>query len=516
MMDNALGNQLWATYENLTLRDGVASFLSSLDFNDYFLGLVAFKYLSEKLEIFVDRELEKENKTFEEAWILDEYKAAIKSNSLRELGYFVEPKYLFKNVLKNAKSTGYVIEDLGIALKSLGDSSIGTESEEDFASIFEDIDLNSTKIGKNKSIRNKVILETMRQIRCLNFNVDDEEINYLGDAYEFLINKISRRIGRRAGVFYTPKEVSNLLAKIISHDKDYVKNAYDPACGSASSLLEIGNEIKVGEYFAQEINHSTYNIARMNMILHGIDYREFDIEWGDSLTNPLHKGMKFDAIVSNPPASLRWKPSDSVLNDERFSFNNVVLPKSNADYAFILHMFYHLEENGTMAIAVPPGVLFRNSKEKEIRKFFIDNNYLDAVIGLPANLFYGTSIPTVILVFKKSRIFDNILFIDASKEFKKQKGPNKLRQKDIEKIISVYASRSEIEKYSANVSFEKIRENEYNLNIPRYIDTFVEKEPIDVDKLYHRLDQIADELKDVNSRIEFIGERLNINLNLLD
>ena len=516
MLDNVLGNQLWSTFENLTLRNGVASFIDLADFKDYFLGLVAFKYLSEKLEIFVNKELEREDKTFEDAWFLDEYKAAIRSNSLRELGFFVEPDYLFKNILKNAKSTADVMEDLDKALNSLSDSSLGTESEEDFSHIFEDIDLDSSKLGKNKSIRNNVILETMRRINCLNFNVDDEEVNYLGDAYEFLINKISHRTGSRFGVFYTPKEVSCLLAKIVSLDKDHIKMAYDPACGSASSLLELRNEINVGEYFAQEINHRTYNIARMNMILHGIDYREFDIEWGDTLKNPLHKGMKFDAIVSNPPAGLKWKPDKDILSDERFSINNLVLPKSNADFAFILHMFYHLDDNGTMAIAVPPGVLFRNSREKEIRKFFIENNYLDAVIGLPSNLFDGTSISTVILVFKKYRIFDNILFIDASKGFKKIKGQNKLRKEDIEKIITVYAKRSEIEKYSTNVSIEKIAENEYNLNIPRYIDTFVEKDPIDVDKLYHRLDQISYELRDVNSGIKFFEEKLDIDLHLLD
>ena len=516
MRDNVLGNQLWSTYKDLTLNDGVASFLSPFDFNDYFFGLVAFKYLSEKIEIFVDDELKKENKTFEDAWLLDDYRTAIRLTSLRQLGYFVNPKYLFKNILSNAKSNNFFLEELGNALKSLGDSSIGTESEEDFASIFEDIDLNSTKIGKNKSIRKKVIFETMHQLHALNFNVEDAELNYLGDAFEFLINKISRNVGRRAGIFYTPKEVSSLLAKIVSMDKYVINNAYDPACGSASSLLELGNEIKVGEYFGQEINHSTYNIARMNMILHGIDYRQFDIEWGDCLINPLHKDMKFDAIVSNIPASLKWKPDDSILNDERFSLYGLVLPKSNADYAFLLHMFYHLDEKGTMAVAVPPGVLFRNSKEKKIRKFFIENNYLDSVIALPANLFDGTSIPTVILVFKKSRIFDDILFIDASNDFKKIKGQNILRKRDVEKIINVYDSRSEINKYSANVSIDKIRENDFNLNIPRYIDTFVEKEPIDVDKLYSRLDQIHHELNNINSGIGLSKDKLNLDFKLLD
>ena len=516
MFDNVLGNQLWSTYEDLTLRGGIASFMDITDFKDYFLGLVSFKYLSEKLELFVNNELKNENKTFEEVWALDEYKAAIRYNALRELGYFIAPKYLFKNILKNAKSTGFVIEDLSNALQCLGDSSLGTESEEDFVHIFEDIDLNSSKLGKDEYYRNNVILETMRQINVLNFNVDDEEINYLGDAYEFLINKISKRTGIRAGVFYTPKEVSRLLAKIVSLDKDYIRKAYDPACGSASTLLELKNEVNVGEYFAQEINHGTYNIARMNMILHGIDYREFDIEWGDTLINPMHKGMKFDAIVSNPPASLKWKPSDAILNDERFTVNNIVLPKSNADFAFILHMFYQLDENGTMAVAVPPGVLFRNSREKKIRKYFIDNNYLDSVILLPANLFYGTSIAAVILVFKKSRIYDNVLFIDASKDYKKAKKQNRLRPQDIEKIISTYSSRTEIEKYSTNVSIEKIRDNEYNLNIPRYIDTFVIKDPIDVDKLYDRLEQISYELKNVNADIDLSKERLNIDFKLLD
>ena len=307
-----------------------------------------------------------------------------------------------------------------------------------------------------------------------------------------------------------------MLAKIVSLDKDYLEKVYDPTCGSASTLLELENEINVGEYFAQEIDHSAYNMARMNMILHGIDYRKFDIELGDTLENPIHMGMTFDAIVSNPPASASWSADEEFLNDERFSPYNILAPKSKADYAFIQHMIHHLDDEGTMAVAVPLGVLYRGSREQLIRKTLIENNYLDAVIGLPNNLFYSTSIPVVILVFKKQRNAQNILFIDASKDFEKKRKQNKLRSEDIDKIMHAYSNRQEIDNYSANISIEKIRENDYNLNIPRYIDTYVERESVDVDKLYFRLGEISAEIKFVNEKIKESSEKLNINLNLID
>ena len=514
MRDNILGKKLWMAYESLTSRNGIASFLGH-DFRDYFLGLVAFKYLSEKLEIFVDRELSKEKLSFEDAWEKEDYKSAIETQSLIELGYFIEPRLLFKNTLYEAKATGCILENLDEALKKLGDSSIGKESEEDFANIFEDVDLYTSKLGKDEKTRNSVILETMRQINGLNFNVEDEKINYLGDAYEYLIHQISNKYGRES-FYYTPKEISSLLAKIVSLDKDYLEKVYDPTCGSASTLLELENEINVGEYFAQEIDHSAYNMARMNMILHGIDYRKFDIELGDTLENPIHMGMTFDAIVSNPPASASWSADEEFLNDERFSPYNILAPKSKADYAFIQHMIHHLDDEGTMAVAVPLGVLYRGSREQLIRKTLIENNYLDAVIGLPNNLFYSTSIPVVILVFKKQRNAQNILFIDASKDFEKKRKQNKLRSEDIDKIMYAYNNRQEIENYSANISLENIRENDYNLNIPRYIDTYVERESVDVDKLYFRLGEISAEIKFVNEKIKESSEKLNINLNLID
>jgi type I restriction enzyme M protein len=338
----------------------------------------------------------------------------------------------------------------------------------------------------------------------------------LGDAYEYLIGKFAKIAGKSKGEFYTPKQVSTILAKIVTQGKTKIKSVYDPTCGSGSLLLRVKREAEVSEFYGQELNRTTYNLSRMNMILHNIHYRKFDIKQEDTLENPQHIDKRFEAVVANPPFSAHWKGKDNPLNntDERFAQYGRLAPKSKADYAFVQHMYYQLADNGTMAVVLPHGVLFRGGTEGVIRKYLIkEKNALDAVIGLPANIFYGTSIPTCILVLKKCRkADDNIVFIDASgeKHFKKQKNQNVLRKEDLQFIMDAYTNRESIEKYSEVVTINTIKENEYNLNIPRYVDTFEEEEEIDLQEVSEKLIAIDQEFEMVDNTIAKFCKELNI------
>ena len=347
----------------------------------------------------------------------------------------------------------------------------------------------------------------MMKIENIDFQHEDAEIDVLGDAYEYLISNFAASAGKKAGEFYTPQQVSRILAKLVTLNKSKLQSVYDPTCGSGSLLLRVGKKTKVSKYYGQEFNSTTYNLARMNMLLHGISFKHFDIKNADTLENPKHKDMKFDAIVANPPYSAKWSADPRFMEDERFSAYGKLAPKSKADFAFIQHMIYQLSDNGTMAVVLPHGVLFRGASEGAIREYLIkEKNYLDAVIGLPANIFYGTSIPTCILVFKKCRENeDNIIFIDASKDFEAGKNQNRLRDEDVDKIIETYKSRKEIEKYCHIASLQEVAENEYNLNIPRYVDTFEEEEEVDIK-------QVQKELKEIDKQIEEVDKELNVYL----
>jgi type I restriction enzyme M protein len=304
-----------------------------------------------------------------------------------------------------------------------------------------------------------------------------------------------------------------VLARIVTLGKKHLKNVYDPTCGSGSLLLRVAKYVDdVGFFYGQELNHTTYNLARMNMILHDVRYDRFDIKQEDTLKHPRHIEQKFEAIVANPPFSAKWSPDPTTMNDDRFSQYGKLAPKSKADYAFITHMIYQLDENGTMATVMPHGVLFRGHAEQHIRKYLIkEKNYLDAVIGLPANLFYGTSIPACVLVFKKCRENpEDILFIDASEHYKKVKNQNVLRKKDIDKIIETYENRETIDKYSYKAKLKEVEENDYNLNIPRYVDTFEEEEPIDIDEVVKEVKEIDKKMKKTDKKIQEYCKELGI------
>ncbi|MBU4485982.1 MAG: type I restriction-modification system subunit M [Candidatus Delongbacteria bacterium] len=473
------------------------------EFRDYILGFIFYKFLSEKIEKFVSDELTSDKLSFEEAMKDKELSHDLKEECIEDMGFFIEPTNLFSRISERAKNREFIIEDLGRALKSVEEATIGHKSEEDFAGLFEDVDLTSTKLGRTVEQKNKLISEVIKHIAEVDFNLEDTEADVLGDAYEYLISQFASGAGKKAGEFYTPQQVSKILAKIVTTGKTRLKSAYDPTCGSGSLLLRVAKERKVSDFYGQELNTTTFNLARMNMILHSVKYNDFHITQGDTLEEPHDLDKRFEAVVANPPFSAHWSANQTFLSDERFSPYGKLAPKTKADFAFVQHMLYQLDENGIMAIVLPHGVLFRGAAEGEIRKYIIEEkNWLDAVIGLPANIFYGTSIPTVILVFKKCRTeSDSIHFIDASRSYEKVKNQNNLRDEDVEKIISTYRNRTQEEKYSYSASIEQIRQNDYNLNIPRYVDTFEEEDEIDLDK-------IALELKNIEADIKLTDKKI--------
>lgn len=399
------------------------------------------------------------------------------------------------------------------SLKRIEDSTLGQDSEEDFGGLFSDIDLASPKLGKTADDKNTLVSNVLLALDDIDFGVEaSQEIDILGDAYEYMISQFAAGAGKKAGEFYTPQEVSRILAEIVSIGHQRLRNVYDPTCGSGSLLLRAASIGKAVYIYGQEKNPTTYNLARMNMLLHGIKFSNFKIENGDTLEWDAFGDTQFDAVVANPPFSAEWSAADKFNNDDRFSKAGRLAPKKTADYAFILHMIYHLNEGGTMACVAPHGVLFRGNAEGIIRRFLIEKkNYIDAIIGLPANIFYGTSIPTCILVFKKCRKEDdNILFIDASKEFEKVKTQNKLRPQHIQKIVETYRDRKEIEKYSHLATLKEVADNDYNLNIPRYVDTFEEEEPIDIKAVMAEIKELEAKRAELDKEIEVYLKELGL------
>ncbi|MGL5920052.1 MAG: type I restriction-modification system subunit M, partial [Bacteroidales bacterium] len=417
---------------------------------------------------------------------------------------------------KVAGTDNYILDELQRILTHIEQTTMGTASEDDFNALFEDIDLNSTKLGRTAAARNEIVVQILEYLDAIDFRLEDTEADVLGDAYEYLISKFAANAGKSAGEFYTPQQVSKILAKIVTSGKERIRNVYDPTCGSGSLLLRVAKETQVTDFYGQELTHTTYNLARMNMLLHGVHYRNFHISHDDTLENPQNMGMHFEAIVANPPFSANWKGEGNPLNstDERFSQYGKLAPKTKADFAFVQHMVYHLADNGTMACVLPHGVLFRGAAEGVIRKYLIENlNYIDAVIGLPANVFYGTSIPTSILVIKKCRrADDSILFIDASGDdfYEKQKTQNVLRDSDVERIVELYTRREEVEKLCHVAALDEVRENDYNLNIPRYVDTFEEEERIDIEAIAGEYKALATESAATDARIDAFCRELGI------
>jgi type I restriction enzyme M protein len=521
-----LEQQLWNVANTLRGK------MNADEFRDYVLGFIFYKYLAEKMEIYADSILKTDGIKYKEinenTTKGKEYIAAIKEESVEKLGYFLKPSELFSEIAKRGNrkqssneeggddedetTTNFILEDLQKILINIQLSTMGTASEEDFDNLFEDMDLNSTKLGKTPEARNAIIAKVLAHLDKIDFKLESSDSDVLGDAYEYLIGQFASGAGKKAGEFYTPQEVSKVLAKIVTTGKQKLKSVYDPTCGSGSLLLRVAKEVKeVSNFYGQEMNRTTYNLARMNMILHGVHYRKFDIKQEDTLEHPQHLDKNFEAIVANPPFSAKWSANPLFTSDDRFSQYGRLAPAGKADFAFVQHMIHHLADNGSMAIVLPHGVLFRGGAEQQIRRYLIeDRNYLDAVIGLPSKIFFGTDIPTCILVFKKCREQpNNVIFIDASLHFEKA-SQNYLREIDIKKIVQTFKDRTTEDKFSYAASIQEIKDNNYNLNIPRYVDTFEENEVVKLDEVSLKLVSLELAIKENEKQISNFCKELNI------
>jgi len=505
-----LQTQLWNIANELRGK------MNADEFRDYILGFIFYKYLSEKIELYADELLEADRLTYQQVIgspKSGEYIEAVKAAALDKLGYFLKPNELFHYVAQNVSTNENLNEDLERILNSVESSTMGTDSEEDFDKLFSELDLNASRLGKTVSQRNELISKVLLHLDKIDFQLQNSQIDVLGDAYEYLISQFASGAGKKAGEFYTPQEVSQILARIVTSGKQELKSVYDPTCGSGSLLLRVAKYVgRVDRFFGQEMNNTTYNLARMNMILHDVHFADFDIKQEDTLEHPQHAEFRFEAIVANPPFSAQWSANPIHLSDDRFAQYGKLAPASKADYAFIQHMIYQLDDSGTMAVVMPHGVLFRGGAEGHIRKFLIeDRNYLDAVIGLPPNLFFGTSIPACILVFKKCRQDQkDVVFIDSSKHFEKGKNQNRLRPQDVDKIIEAYEDHKTEDKYSYVASLDEIKKNDYNLNIPRYVDTFEEEEEIDLDEVVAEIRKIDAEMAEIDKKIAMYTKELGI------
>lgn len=470
------------------------------DFKQYVLGMLFYRYISENLTEYINRgEREAGNTSFDYASLSDDEAEEAREDLVQTRGFFILPSELFQNVRKKATADENLNETLEKVFRSIESSAQGGPSEDNFKGLFDDLDVNSNKLGGTVAKRNEKIVKLMNGVGDMKLGAyRDNTIDAFGDAYEFLMGMYASNAGKSGGEYYTPQEVSELLTRITLVGKTEVNKVYDPACGSGSLLLKfakiLGKENVRQGFFGQEINITTYNLCRINMFLHDIDYDKFDIGHGDTLTDPLHwDDEPFEAIVSNPPYSIRWDGDANplMINDPRFSPAGVLAPKSKADLAFIMHSLSWLATSGTAAIVCFPGVLYRAGAEKKIRKYLIDNNFIDCIIQLPDNLFFGTSIATCIMVLKKSKAENSTLFIDASKECVKVTNSNKLTQKNMDTIIDVYKNRANSDHVSVLVPNSDIAEQDYNLSVSTYVEQKDTREVIDITVLNAAIEEIV-------------------------
>lgn len=489
------------------------------DFKQYVLGILFYRYISENFERYVNEgEHEAGDSNFSYAYLSDEDAEQAKEDLVRTKGYFILPSELFCNVTKKAKDNENLNETLETVFRNIEGSAQGTDSEDCFKGLFDDIDVNSNKLGSTVLKRNEKLVKLLESVRDMQLgNYQDNSIDAFGDAYEFLMGMYASNAGKSGGEYYTPQEVSELLTKITIVGKTEVNKVYDPACGSGSLLLNfakiLGKENVRQGFYGQEINITTYNLCRINMFLHDINYDRFDIILGDTLTEPGHwDDEPFEAIVSNPPYSIKWEGKNNplLINDERFSPAGVLAPPSKSDLAFIMHSLHWLSTNGTAAIVCFPGIMYRGGAEQKIRKYLIDNNFIDCIIQLPGNLFYGTSIATCIMVLKKSKTENSILFIDASREFIKVTNNNKLSNINIDNIIDIYSNKKEKEYISALVPNDKIGENNYNLTVNSYVEQEDTSEKIDIEILNKDISEIVAREQSIREIIDSIIAEIEV------
>ncbi|WP_191014531.1 type I restriction-modification system subunit M [Treponema zioleckii] len=495
------------------------------DFKQYVLGMLFYRYISENLDHYISKgEWEAGNKDFRYSKLSDKEAETAKDDIVKEKGFFILPSWLFCNVLEKAnKDNTDLNEKLEKIFKEIEGSALGTDSEDDFKGLFDDIDVNSNKLGATVTKRNEMLVKLMNGINSMNLgngDYNDNTIDAFGDAYEYLMGMYASNAGKSGGEYYTPQEVSELLTKItlVNGDgsmKKSVNKVYDPACGSGSLLLKFAkilgaDNVRLG-FYGQEINITTYNLCRINMFLHDVSYDKFNIKLGDTLIDPKHwDDEPFEAIVSNPPYSIKWEGDDNpiLINDPRFSPAGVLAPKGKADLAFIMHSLSWLATNGTAAIVCFPGIMYRGGAEQKIRKYLIDNNFIDCIIQLPDNLFFGTSIATCIMVLKKGKTESKTLFIDASKECVKVTNSNKLTEQNIKNILKVFTERKEkIDYVSRLVNNDEIAQNEYNLSVSSYVEAEDTREVIDIKVLNAQIAEIVEKENNLRAEIDkIIGE----------
>ncbi len=496
--------------------------MDAAEYKNYILAFMFYRYLSEHQEQYlvinnvIDIESEK---TINEAYLeqanvddLDDYLEDISSS----LGYAIAPLDTWASLIHKIDNSMVIPSDYQTIFDNFNkNAERNKEAVQDFRGVFNDVNLGDSRLGSSTNERAKSLNRIVKLVDSINYKSDDGK-DILGEIYEYLIGQFAASAGKKGGEFYTPHEVSEILSRIVTLGKNKVDDffsVYDPAMGSGSLLLTVGQNLPKGQpvkYYGQEKNTTTYNLARMNLMMHGVSFNNMTLSNADTLESdwpdgPDEKGVdhprSFDAVVANPPYSAHWDNDETKLKDARFNDYGKLAPKTKADYAFVLHSLYHLDREGTMAIVLPHGVLFRGAAEREIRKTIIGKNYLDAVIGLPANIFYGTGIPTTILVFKKNRTTKDVLFIDASNEFMKVKKQNRLTDDNISKIVDTYQERADVEKYAHLASIKEIQDNDYNLNIPRYVDTFEQEEEIDLNEVKQLLEQDKQEIAELEAKI---------------
>lgn len=489
-----LHRAIWA------IADELRGSVDGWDFKSYVLGMMFYRYISENLTNYINEgEIEAGEVGFDYAQLSDEDAEQAREDLVKTKGFFILPSELFCNVRKRAANDENLNMTLEAAFNHIEESAKGSESEDNFAGLFDDIDVNSNKLGATVAKRNANLVKLIEGVANMGLgNYKDNSIDAFGDAYEYLMSMYASNAGKSGGEFFTPQEVSELLTRMAVAGKTEVNKVYDPACGSGSLLLKaakiLGKENVRQGFYGQEINLTTYNLCRINMFLHDIDFDKFDIAHEDTLLSPQHwDDEPFEVIVSNPPYSIKWEGDDNpvLINDPRFSPAGVLAPKSKADLAFIMHSLAWLATNGTAAIVCFPGIMYRGGAEKKIRQYLLDNNFIDCIIQLPSNLFFGTSIATCIMVLKRCKPDNKTLFIDASGEFVKVTNNNRLTEENISHIVDEFVSRADVEHFARCVPYEEIKEQDYNLSVSIYVEAKDTREKIDIVKLNAEIEEIV-------------------------
>lgn len=509
-----LATQLWAIANDLRGN------MDASKFKNYILGVIFYRYLSEKTENYMNELLKDDEISYRDALEHEEFARTVKEWSIEHLGYVIEPKYLWASLIDEINGAEFSIEHFDKAISSLVASTIGQESEVAFDKLFDDMNLQDKDLGKEVSERTALISKVMLKINDISFNVDDAKMDVLGTAYMILISLFASDAGKKGGEFFTPTCASKLLARLATVGLDEVKNAADSCAGSGSLLLEVQNHLstkRVGHFYATEKNGSNYNLLRMNLLMHGVPYKQFSCFNSDSIKtdNYYENGepIFFDIQVENPPYSAKFDQNPKLLDDPRFSSCGVLAPQGKADLMFVESMVYHMSEDGRIAVLLPSGALFRGKRKKngkndaeyDIRRHLIENlNVVDAIIGLPAKMFHGAKLPVIVMVLKKKRNgnSDNILFIDASKYFTPEKTMNVITDEDIDRIMDAYINRSEIDKFSHVARMEEIEQNDYNCNIPRYVDSFEREEIVDINAQTDIIKKCSEEASIVEKELE--------------